>query len=94
MQTPRPAASAPSPDAPEPDERLVARVVAGDVEAFGELVVRYRDTVLRVAARIVGRDEAEDVAQDAFLRAFHRLPRFRGEAPFRAWLLRIAHNTG
>lgn len=66
--------------------------MAGDVESC-ELLVRHRDTVLRVAARIVGRDEAEDVAQDAFLRAFHRLPRLRGEAPFRAWLLRIAHNT-
>ncbi len=41
----------------------------------------------------VGDEDAEDVAQDAFLRAFHRLDRFRGEAPFRAWLLSITHNT-
>jgi len=49
--------------------------------------------VIRVAARIVGSDEAEDVSQDAFLRAFHRLDRFRGDAPFRSWLLRITHNA-
>jgi RNA polymerase sigma-70 factor (ECF subfamily) len=41
----------------------------------------------------VGVDDAEDVAQEAFLRAFHRLDQYRGDAPFRAWLLRIAHNT-
>ena len=49
--------------------------------------MRHREVVLRVAARVVGDDDAEDVAQDAFLRAFHRLDRFRGDAPFRAWLL-------
>jgi RNA polymerase sigma-70 factor (ECF subfamily) len=49
--------------------------------------------VVRVASRIVGDDEAEDVSQDAFLRAFHRLERFRGDAPFRSWLLRITHNA-
>ena len=48
--------------------------------------------VRRVSARIVG-DEAEDVAHDVFLRAFHRLALFRGESAFRAWLLQIAHNT-
>lgn len=49
--------------------------------------------VFRVAARVVGRDGADDVSQDAFLRAFHRLSLFRGESSFRAWLLQIAHNT-
>jgi RNA polymerase sigma-70 factor, ECF subfamily len=47
-----------------------------------------------VVARLVASDlEAEDLTQDTFLRAFHRLERYRGEAPFRSWLLRIAHNT-
>jgi RNA polymerase sigma-70 factor (ECF subfamily) len=49
--------------------------------------------VQRVAARIVGANHADDVAQDAFLRAFHRLDQFRGESTFRQWLLRIAHNA-
>jgi RNA polymerase sigma-70 factor (ECF subfamily) len=47
----------------------------------------------RVALRIVGPDDANDVTQDAFLRAFHRLARFRHEGTFRAWLLQIVRNT-
>lgn len=78
---------------PPSDAALVGRARAGDLGAFEHLVGRHRDVVLRVAARIVGREEAEDVTQDAFLRAFHRLGRFRGDAPFRGWLLRIAHNA-
>jgi RNA polymerase sigma-70 factor, ECF subfamily len=75
------------------DRELVDRALAGDLSAFETLVERYRDVVFRVAARIVGRDEAEDVSQDAFLRAFHRLSDFRGDAPFRVWLLRITRNA-
>jgi RNA polymerase sigma-70 factor (ECF subfamily) len=72
---------------------LVARARGGDLAAFETLVERHRGTVYRVAARLVGDHEAEDVAQDAFLRAYHRLGRFRGDASFRTWLLRIAHNS-
>lgn len=75
------------------DAALVRLARVGDEGAFGELVERHRSLVVRVAARIVGPDEAEDVAQDAFLRAFHRLANFRGDAPFRAWLMRIAHHA-
>jgi RNA polymerase sigma-70 factor (ECF subfamily) len=73
------------------DLPLVERTLAGDLAAFEELVELYRLDVFRVAARIVGPDEADDVTQDAFLRAFHKLDTFRGES-FRAWLLRITHN--
>jgi RNA polymerase sigma-70 factor, ECF subfamily len=75
------------------DSDLVRRARGGDLSAFGDLVERHRAIVYRVAARMVGADDADDVTQDAFLRAFHRLDRFRGEAPFRGWLLRIAHNA-
>ena len=75
------------------DQDLVRATLAGDLRAFERLVERHRDVVLRVAARIVGDHEAEDVAQDAFLRAYHRLSRWRGDAPFRTWLLHIAHNS-
>jgi RNA polymerase sigma-70 factor, ECF subfamily len=75
------------------DHAYVEATLRGDLRAFEALVERHRDVVVRVAARIVGREEAEDVSQDAFLRAFHRLPRFRAEASFRAWLLQIAHNA-
>jgi len=76
---------------PAHDRRLVERTLDGHFKAFEELVERYRSDVYRVAARIVGRDEADDVTQDAFLRAFHKLDTFRGDS-FRSWVLRIAHN--
>src|SRR3954453_7431234 len=74
------------------DEELVRAALSGDLQAFERLVDRHRDVVLRVAARIAGDDDAEDVAQDAFLRAYHRLARWRGAGGFRTWLLRIAPN--
>src|SRR4051794_29117370 len=76
-----------------PDDQLVRATLAGDLQAFERLVERHRDLVLRVAARLVGDDESEDVAQDAFLRAYHRLARWRGDGSFRTWLLHIAHNS-
>jgi RNA polymerase sigma-70 factor (ECF subfamily) len=75
------------------DAVLVRRTMRGDLGAFEALVERHREVVFRVAARIAGRDNADDVSQDAFLRAFHRLGRFRGDASFRAWLLQITHNA-
>ena len=75
------------------DEKLVRRTRAGDLDAFAEIVERHGRVVRRVAARIVGDDDADDVAQDALLRAFHRLHQYRGDAPLRSWLLRITHNA-
>ena len=77
----------------DPDHLLVQRTKQGDLRAFEELVERHRDVVFRVAARIVGPREAEDVSQDAFLRAFHRLGSFRGEGSFKSWLLQITHHA-
>ena len=77
----------------EDDNVLVKRARNGDIRAFEELVERHRAVVFRVAARVVGPDEADDVSQDALLRAYHRLDSYRGEGSFRAWLLRIVHNT-
>jgi RNA polymerase sigma-70 factor (ECF subfamily) len=78
---------------PRSDEQLVRQALNGELRAFERLVERHQDVVLRVAGRIVGSSHADDVAQDAFLRAFHRLSQFRGESSFRAWLLRITHNA-
>ena len=75
------------------DSELVDRSRTGDLSAFEVLVERHRDVVTRVAARIAGPGEADDVAQDAFLRAYHRLELFRGEGSFRSWLLQITHNA-
>jgi RNA polymerase sigma-70 factor, ECF subfamily len=83
------ASSAPA----DADHAYVQATLRGDLHAFEALVERHRDVVVRVAARIAGRDDAEDVSQDAFLRAFHRLGRFRADASFRAWLLQITHNA-
>ena len=72
---------------------LVGRARNGELRAFEQLVDRHRGVVFRVAARVVGRDDADDVSHDALLRAYHRLGSYRGEGSFRAWLLRIVHNT-
>lgn len=72
------------------DAELVERARAGDQAAFGELVDRYQHVVVRAARAVVGRsEEAEDVAQEVFLRAYRRLGGFRGDASVRTWLLAI-----
>lgn len=75
------------------DQQLIERTLDGDIRAFEALVSRHRDVVFRVASRIVGPDHADDVCQDAFLRVFHRLSRFRGDSSFRTWLLQITQNA-
>ncbi|HSU81758.1 MAG TPA: RNA polymerase sigma factor [Thermoanaerobaculia bacterium] len=73
------------------DEEVVARVLAGDTSLFEILMRRYNQRLFRVARGILADDaEAEDVAQEAWLRAFRELSRFRGEALFSTWLTRIA----
>lgn len=76
-----------------PDGELVDRARAGDETAMNALVTRHHETVYRVALSITRDvDRAQDVAQDAFLKAFRGLDRFRGDAPFRSWLLTITSN--
>jgi RNA polymerase sigma-70 factor (ECF subfamily) len=73
------------------DAELVARARLGDLAAFGELVDRHRTAVYRAArAALASHADAEDAAQDAFLAAYQRLDRFRGDASFKTWLLTIA----
>ncbi|HWN80479.1 MAG TPA: sigma-70 family RNA polymerase sigma factor [Candidatus Udaeobacter sp.] len=74
------------------DESLAIRCRGTDEEAFAELVDRHKHGVCRFVARLVGTRDSEDIAQEAFLRAYQALPRFRGEATFRTWLYRIARN--
>jgi len=75
------------------DDELVARSIAGDDEAYRILVERYSDFVYTIALRVVrSEEEAEDVAQEAFVRAHRALPRFRGDSKFSSWLYRIAVN--
>ena len=76
------------------DEALASRCLQGDCdeEAFAELVDRHKQGVCRFVGRLVGTADCEDLAQEAFVRAYQALPRFRGEATFRTWLYRIARN--
>jgi RNA polymerase sigma-70 factor, ECF subfamily len=78
----------------EADLLLVERVQSGDQQAFGLLVSKYQRKLLRLVMRMV-RDpaEAEDVAQEAFIKAYRALPGFRGESAFYTWLYRIGVNT-
>jgi RNA polymerase sigma-70 factor (ECF subfamily) len=76
---------------PEDEQGLIAAAKGGDMLAFGELVRRHQRAALRVAA-IAGAD-AEDAAQEGFVRAHAALHRFREGEPFRPWLLRIVANT-
>ena len=76
------------------DQRLVARVQQGDKTAFDLLVRKYQHKVAKLVARYVrDRSEAEDVAQEAFLKAYRAIAGFRGESAFYTWLYRIAVNT-
>ena len=76
---------------PVTDAELVDRARRGDQAAFGELVTRHQDAVFRAAYAVTGRvADAEDIAQETFVRAWQRLPGFRGEASARTWLLTIA----
>jgi RNA polymerase sigma-70 factor (ECF subfamily) len=75
------------------DEELVARSIRGDADSFNELVLRWERPIYALAYRTIGREEdARDVCQETFLRAFRALPGFRGQAKFSSWLYRIALN--
>jgi RNA polymerase sigma-70 factor (ECF subfamily) len=78
----------------EIDQQIVERVQRGDRAAFDLLVVKYQRKVFRLLSRMI-RDpsEVEDVAQEAFIKAYRALPNFRGESAFYTWLYRIAINT-
>jgi RNA polymerase sigma factor RpoE len=78
----------------EIDQGLVARAQAGDKRAFSLLVEKYQRKLVRLLSRYI-RDaaEVEDVAQEAFIKAYRALPAFRGESAFYTWLYRIGINT-
>lgn len=78
---------------PVSDELLVRSVLGGDREQFRFLVERYLPGVMAIAYAHAPRSEAEDIAQEAFMRAFTRLDSLRGPSMFGAWVLRIARNT-
>lgn len=78
----------------EVDQQLVERAQRGDKQAFGLLVSKYQRKLVRLLSRLI-RDpaEVEDVAQEAFIKAYRALPSFRGDSAFYTWLYRIGINT-
>lgn len=75
------------------DEEIIDRVRKGETRLFDHLVRRHKDAVYGMAVRFVGRGpDAEDVAQEVFLKAFRSLAGFKGEAKFSTWLYRITFN--
>ncbi len=80
--------------AAETDQQLVARVQRGDSRAFDLLVLKYQHKIFGLISRYVhDADEVQDVAQEAFIKAYRALPKFRGDSQFYTWLYRIAVNT-
>jgi len=77
---------------PNTDQQLIDKTLKGDTRAFGELVERYQSFVFTIVIRIVKvREEAEEVAQDSFIKAFQSLASYRGESKFSSWLYSIAY---
>jgi RNA polymerase sigma-70 factor (ECF subfamily) len=76
------------------DQQLVSRVQKGDSRAFDLLVLKYQHKIFGLISRYVrDADEVQDVAQEAFIKAYKALPNFRGDSAFYTWLYRIAINT-
>jgi RNA polymerase sigma-70 factor (ECF subfamily) len=76
------------------DAELVARVQRGDKRAYDLLVLKYQRKIMRLLSRMIREpSEVEDVAQEAFIKAYRALPQFRGDSAFYTWLYRIAINT-
>jgi len=77
------------------DTELIKQVLSGDQQAFAGLVNRYQDYVFTLVLRIVkGREDAEEVAQDVFVKAYRSLKDFRGDSKFSTWLYTIASTSG
>ncbi|MBE2201948.1 MAG: RNA polymerase sigma factor [Anaerolinea sp.] len=78
----------------EDDPRLIARIRQGDQEAFGDLYERYLDDIYRyVYYRVSNHQDAEDLTEQVFLKAWEGMHGYRSQVPFRAWIYRIAHNA-
>jgi RNA polymerase sigma-70 factor (ECF subfamily) len=77
------------------DRELVEQVLSGEVDAYGDLVARYQQRLYWVAFRLLGnREDARDITQEAFLRAYHRLAGFDRSRKFYTWIYRILVNLG
>lgn len=77
------------------DSEIINQVLGGNQQAYAQLVSRYQDYVFTLALRMIkNREDAEEVAQDVFIKAYKNLSNFRGESKFSTWLYTIVNNTG
>ena len=76
------------------DQVYIDKILDGDANAFSVLVDRYKDLVFTLAIRMMkNREEAEEVAQDTFIKTYKSLPKFKGDSKFSTWIYRVAYNT-
>lgn len=77
------------------DQHYITKVLEGDTQAFAVLVERYKDLVFTLAIRLVKhREDAEEVAQDVFIKVFQKLSTFKGDSKFSTWIYKITYYTG
>ena len=76
------------------DQQLINQILNGDTNAYGKLIARYKDLVFTLALRMLKhREEAEEVTQDAFLKAYRSLHKFKGDSKFSTWIYKVTYNT-
>jgi len=77
-----------------PDQHFITQILGGNTNAFSVLVDRYKDVVFSLALKMVKhREEAEEVAQDTFIKVFNSLEKFKGDSKFSTWIYKVAYNT-
>lgn len=76
------------------DQYIIEQIINGDTNSFSVLVDRYKDLVFTLALRMVkNREEAEEVSQDTFIKAYKSLDKFKGDSKFSTWIYKVAYNT-
>ena len=76
------------------DQHYIDKVLQGDANAFAVLVDRYKDMIFTLAQKMIkNREEAEEVAQDTFIKAYNSLSKFKGDSKFSTWIYKVAYNT-
>lgn len=77
-----------------PDQHFITQIIGGNTNAFSVLVDRYKDLIFSLALKMVkNREEAEEVAQDTFIKIFNSLEKFKGDSKFSTWIYKVAYNT-
>jgi len=78
----------------QPDEYYIEKTLHGDANAFAFLIERYKDMVFTLAVKMTkSKEDAEEISQDSFVKAYRYLPKFKGDSKFSTWLYKISYNT-